>query len=81
MPSRDRNIVNGLYDITNLTWRNLIGAASIPAAVKFFVLKLPRPSLRVGRRETMCTHASIHQAKHKTKSTFEQLPSLMNLGG
>ena len=43
MPSRDRNIVNGLYDITNLTWRDLIGAANIPAAVKFYVLRLPRP--------------------------------------
>ena len=43
MPSRDRNIVNGLYDITNLTWRDLIGAANIPAAVKFYVMRIPRP--------------------------------------
>ena len=43
-PSRDRNIVNRLYDISNFMWCDLIGAANIPAAVKFFVLRLPRPS-------------------------------------
>ena len=72
MPSRDRNIVNGLYDITNLTWRDLIGAASIPAAVKFFVLRLPRPFLRVGRRETIATY--MHLGHHsRIASSFVDL--------
>ena len=41
-----------MCDITDLTWRDLIDAARIPAAVKFFVLRFPRPFFRVGRRET-----------------------------
>ena len=43
MHSRDKNIINKLYDIIDLTCHDLIGAANIPAVVKFFVLRFPIP--------------------------------------